>query len=57
VDTTGLVDPSQGGKALKQWKIELRAPTTVIGLQRRQELEPILIRFGETHWDLQSQQE
>jgi polynucleotide 5'-hydroxyl-kinase GRC3/NOL9 len=42
VDTTGLVDPSQGGKALKQWKIELLAPTMVIGLQRRRELEPIL---------------
>jgi polynucleotide 5'-hydroxyl-kinase GRC3/NOL9 len=42
VDTTGLVDVSQGGKALKQWKIELLAPTMVIGLQRRQELEPIL---------------
>jgi polynucleotide 5'-hydroxyl-kinase GRC3/NOL9 len=42
VDTTGLIDPSQGGKALKQWMIELLAPTMVIGLQRRQELEPIL---------------
>jgi polynucleotide 5'-hydroxyl-kinase GRC3/NOL9 len=42
VDTTGLVDPSQGGKALKQWKIELLGPTLVIALQRRQELEPIL---------------
>jgi polynucleotide 5'-hydroxyl-kinase GRC3/NOL9 len=42
VDSTGLVDPSQGGKALKQWKIELLAPAMVIGLQRRQELEPIL---------------
>jgi polynucleotide 5'-hydroxyl-kinase GRC3/NOL9 len=42
VDTTGLVDRSQGGKALKQWKIELLAPSTVIGLQRSGELEPIL---------------
>jgi polynucleotide 5'-hydroxyl-kinase GRC3/NOL9 len=42
VDTTGLVDPSQGGKALKQWKIELLAPAVVIGLQRGRELEPIL---------------
>jgi polynucleotide 5'-hydroxyl-kinase GRC3/NOL9 len=42
VDTTGLVESSQGGKALKQWKIELLAPTTVIGLQRQRELESIL---------------
>jgi polynucleotide 5'-hydroxyl-kinase GRC3/NOL9 len=42
VDTTGLVDRSQGGTALKQWKIELLAPGTVIGLQREGELEPIL---------------
>jgi polynucleotide 5'-hydroxyl-kinase GRC3/NOL9 len=42
VDTTGLVDPEDGGKALKQWKIELLAPSVVIGLQRRRELEPIL---------------
>jgi polynucleotide 5'-hydroxyl-kinase GRC3/NOL9 len=42
VDTTGLVDPAQGGKALKQWKIELLAPSVVIGLQRSRELEPIL---------------
>jgi polynucleotide 5'-hydroxyl-kinase GRC3/NOL9 len=42
VDTTGLVDSSHGGKALKQWKIELLAPGVVIGLQRGRELEPIL---------------
>jgi polynucleotide 5'-hydroxyl-kinase GRC3/NOL9 len=42
VDTTGLVDSAQGGKALKQWKIELLAPGMVIGLQRSRELEPIL---------------
>jgi polynucleotide 5'-hydroxyl-kinase GRC3/NOL9 len=42
VDTTGLVDKVQGGKALKQWKIELLAPSVVIGLQRGRELEPIL---------------
>jgi polynucleotide 5'-hydroxyl-kinase GRC3/NOL9 len=42
VDTTGLVDPADGGKALKQWKIELLAPSVAIGLQRRGELEPIL---------------
>jgi polynucleotide 5'-hydroxyl-kinase GRC3/NOL9 len=42
VDTTGLVDAAQGGKALKQWKIELLAPGIVISLQRECELEPIL---------------
>jgi polynucleotide 5'-hydroxyl-kinase GRC3/NOL9 len=42
VDTTGLVDRAQGGKALKQWKIELLAPSAVVGLQRGRELEPIL---------------
>lgn len=42
VDTTGLVDRAQGGKALKEWKVELLAPSLVVGLQRSQELEPIL---------------
>jgi polynucleotide 5'-hydroxyl-kinase GRC3/NOL9 len=42
VDTSGLVDSEQGGKALKQWKLELLAPSLVIGLQRGRELEPIL---------------
>lgn len=42
VDTTGLVDRAQGGKVLKQYKIELLKPSVVIGLQRQRELEPIL---------------
>ena len=42
VDTTGLVDADEGGRALKQWKIELLAPTLVIGLQHDRELEPVL---------------
>ncbi len=42
VDTTGLVDAWQGGGALKQWKIALLEPETVIGLQRQRELEHIL---------------
>jgi polynucleotide 5'-hydroxyl-kinase GRC3/NOL9 len=42
VDTTGWVDQAEGGKALKQWKIELLRPRTVVGLQRGRELEPIL---------------
>lgn len=45
VDTTGLVDRSQGGKALKQWKIELLCPNVLVGLQRGRELEPILWPF------------
>jgi len=42
VDTNGMVDRAQGGKALKEWKIELLAPALVIALQRGSELEPIL---------------
>lgn len=42
VDTTGLVGQVDGGKALKQWKIELLRPAVLVGLQRRAELEPIL---------------
>lgn len=42
VDTTGLIDPAQGGLALKQWKVELIRPHTVIALVKGRELEPIL---------------
>jgi polynucleotide 5'-hydroxyl-kinase GRC3/NOL9 len=42
IDTNGLVDSAQGGKALKEWKIELLAPALVIALQRGSELEPLL---------------
>ncbi len=42
VDTNGFVDRAQGGKALKEWKIQLLAPALVISLQRDIELEPIL---------------
>ncbi len=42
VDTNGLVERAQGGKALKGWKIELLAPALVIALQRGSEMEPIL---------------
>jgi polynucleotide 5'-hydroxyl-kinase GRC3/NOL9 len=41
-DTTGLIDASQGGGALKGALIELLRPTVVIGLQRRDELEHLL---------------
>ncbi len=42
VDTTGLVAPSEGGVALKTWKVELLAPAAVIALERDGELTPIL---------------
>jgi polynucleotide 5'-hydroxyl-kinase GRC3/NOL9 len=51
VDTTGLVDRSQGGGALKRAKVDLLRPTTVFALQRRKELEHLLVplrRSGRT---------
>ncbi|WP_027716749.1 Clp1/GlmU family protein [Desulfuromonas sp. TF] len=42
IDTTGLVAEDAGGGALKQWKIELLRPDTVIALQRDGELEHLL---------------
>lgn len=42
VDTTGLVAPSEGGVALKTWKVELLAPATVVALERHGELAPIV---------------
>ncbi len=42
MDTTGMIDRSSGGGALKQWKIELLQPTTLFALARGAELEHIL---------------
>lgn len=42
IDTTGFVDKMAGGLTLKQWKIELLRPGTILALQRQRELEPIL---------------
>lgn len=42
-DTTGLVDPAQGGGVLKQAKVDLLRPTVVVGIQRRSELEHLLL--------------
>jgi len=42
-DTTGLVDPAHGGGELKRAKVELLRPTAVIGIQRRSELEHLLV--------------
>jgi polynucleotide 5'-hydroxyl-kinase GRC3/NOL9 len=41
-DTSGLVDPAQGGSALKLAKIDLLRPGTVMAIQREDELEPLL---------------
>jgi polynucleotide 5'-hydroxyl-kinase GRC3/NOL9 len=42
IDTSGLISEAAGGGALKEWKIELLRPTTVIALQREQELQHLL---------------
>lgn len=42
-DTTGLVAPEQGGGALKMALVDLLTPEVVIGLQRRSELEHLLV--------------
>jgi polynucleotide 5'-kinase involved in rRNA processing len=41
-DTTGLIDPGQGGVALKLAKIGLLRPENLIAIRRRDELEPII---------------
>lgn len=42
VDTTGLIAPNAGGEALKWSKFDLLRPSTVVALQRADELEAIL---------------
>jgi len=41
-DTTGLVDASRGGIALKLAKIDLLRPSVLVAIQRERELEPLL---------------
>jgi polynucleotide 5'-hydroxyl-kinase GRC3/NOL9 len=41
-DTSGLIDPRQGGLALKSAKIDLLRPQAILAIQRDQELEPLL---------------
>jgi polynucleotide 5'-kinase involved in rRNA processing len=41
-DTTGFVDPTQGGLSLKLAKIELLRPSAVFAIQRDHELAPLL---------------
>jgi len=43
VDTTGMIDEHSGGDILKKKKIELLQPSTIIALQREQELEHIIV--------------
>jgi polynucleotide 5'-hydroxyl-kinase GRC3/NOL9 len=42
-DTSGLVDRAQGGAALKMAKVDLLQPAALIAIQRRSELEAILL--------------
>jgi polynucleotide 5'-hydroxyl-kinase GRC3/NOL9 len=42
-DTSGLVDPAQGGLSLKLAKFDLLQPVAVIAIQREDELEPLLV--------------
>lgn len=49
-DTSGLVDPAQGGTALKLAKIDLLRPGTVIAIQREDELEPLLEPLRRFRW-------
>lgn len=49
-DTSGLVDPAQGGTALKFAKIEMLRPSTAIAIQREDELEPLLVPLRRCGW-------
>jgi polynucleotide 5'-hydroxyl-kinase GRC3/NOL9 len=48
-DTTGLIDPAQGGGELKRAKVELLRPAAVVGIQRRNELEYLLLPLRLSH--------
>jgi polynucleotide 5'-hydroxyl-kinase GRC3/NOL9 len=49
-DTSGLVDPAQGGTALKLAKIDSLRPGTIIAIQREDELEPLLEPLRRCRW-------
>jgi polynucleotide 5'-hydroxyl-kinase GRC3/NOL9 len=49
-DTSGLVDPAQGGTALKLAKIDLLRPDAVLAIQREDELEPLLEPLRGLRW-------
>ncbi len=42
-DTSGLIDPQQGGQALKIAKIDLLRPERIIAIQREEELMPLIV--------------
>ncbi len=42
IDTSGLIAQESGGGALKEWEVEHLMPTSIIALQRGQELEHLL---------------
>ncbi|OGO37421.1 MAG: hypothetical protein A2W35_16170 [Chloroflexi bacterium RBG_16_57_11] len=42
-DTSGLIDPTRGGLALKNAKLDLLRPSTVYAIQRESELVPFLL--------------
>ena len=42
-DTSGLVDPKQGGLALKYAKIDMLEPNRVYAIQREKELNPLIM--------------
>lgn len=42
-DTSGLIDPAQGGVALKRAKIDLLMPVIVFAIQKDRELDPLLV--------------
>ena len=48
-DTSGLVDPAQGGASLKLAKIDLLRPSVVFAIQRDQELEALLTPLRRSH--------
>jgi polynucleotide 5'-hydroxyl-kinase GRC3/NOL9 len=48
-DTTGLVDPAQGGGELKRAKIDLLRPAVIVGIQRGNELEHLLLPLRRSH--------
>lgn len=41
-DTTGLIDPAQGGARIKQSKVDLLRPSVIFAIQRKNELEYLL---------------
>ena len=42
-DSSGLVDPVQGGAALKRALVDVLQPAAVITIQKQEELEPLLV--------------